>query len=586
MARIVPALTTFNAGELSPRLYGRVDFQRYASGCRALRNMLVLPEGPVTRRPGLRFIAATKTNGVARLIPFEFSTVQAYMIEAGGGYLRFYRDGGVIEASPGVPYEIASPYAAADLRLLQWVQSADVLYLAHPGYAPRKLTRTGDTAWSLTTIAFTAQPAEWGAGNWPAAVAFFEERLFWAGVPQQPQTIWASKTGAFEDLTVGAAAADALKFTILDGQMNAIRWLQSQRTLMTGTAGGEFSLSAGQSGSALTPTDNQARRQTTVGSAQVAPLTIGSAILYVQRAGRSLMEISYRIENDSQVSDEISVLARHITRPGIVAMAWQPEPWRTVWVCMQDGSLAGLTFMRSQDVLAWHRHPVGGTGAKVLSVATIAGAGQNELWCIVERTIGGATKRYVERLDAEWLPSSDTDKSGAFFVDSGLTYNGAPTSAISGLGHLAGETVQVLADGAAHPDRVVAADGTIVLQVAASVVHVGLGYASRLETLDIQGEQGSSQSKRRRIHEVGVQFIESLGAAVGFVDPDSGADVLETVFTRRGGDPMNASPRLFTGTRIVNHPGGWDRECRIVVAQNQPLPLTVAGLLPRINVND
>lgn len=583
--RSVPAVVAFNAGEIGPTLHGRVDLAKYGAGCRSLENMLVQAEGPVTRRPGLRFIAASKAHGVARLIPFEFSTTQAYVIEAGEGYFRFYKDGGQI-TSGGLPYEIATPYALADLPLLRWVQSADTLYMAHPGHAPRKLTRSGHTAWSLTTIGFTATPAEWAGSNWPGTVAFYEERLVWAGTPGQPQTVWASRTGDFENLTTGAAADDALKFTIVDGSMNAIRWISAQRVLLAGTASGEFSVSSASSSGALTPTDAKARRQTTVGSATVAPIAVGNAVLYVQRAGRALMEIAYRNDQDAYASPELSTLARHITRPGIAEMAWQAEPWRVLWCALVDGQLVGLTYMRDQEVVAWHRHPIGGTDAKALSVAVIPSATATELWVLVERTIGGATARHVERLDPEFYRTAGTAE--AFFVDAGLTYAGAPADVIGGLEHLIGETVQILADGAAHPDRVVAAGGTVTLQQAASRVHVGLGYHAEVEPLDIQSgaQDGANLSRMKRVHAAAVLLHQTLGARVGYRDAESGGLTLETVEFRRPSDPMDAAPALFTGTHLLTFPPHWQRAASVVVTQDQPLPLTVLGIVPRMTTND
>ncbi|HEU0069771.1 MAG TPA: hypothetical protein VFS04_00625, partial [Alphaproteobacteria bacterium] len=158
MSRVSPIQTNFTAGELSPRLEGRVDLAKYANGCRALENMLVHPHGGASRRSGTRFVAETKSSGAVRLIPFEFSTVQAYMLEFGAGYIRFFMNEGRIESPPGTPYEIVSPYGADDLFELQYAQSADVMYLVHPDHAPRKLSRTGHASWALDVVAFKDGP--------------------------------------------------------------------------------------------------------------------------------------------------------------------------------------------------------------------------------------------------------------------------------------------------------------------------------------------------------------------------------------------------------------------------------------------
>lgn len=588
MPRSVPAVVTFNAGELSPTLRARADLSRYASGCRTLLNMMVLPEGPVTRRPGTRYVARTKSDGIARLIPFEFSTVQAYMIECGPTYFRFYKDGGVIESSPGVPYEISHPYLAGELADLRWVQSADVLYIASPTRPPAKLSRTGHTSWTYAAISFTATPAEWTGSNYPSVAAFYEERLVWAATPNEPQTVWASKTGDFENLTIGSAADDALKFSILDGQVNAIQWLAPMAALIAGTSSAEFAIS-GENNSSLTPTSAQAKRQMTSGSASLPALTIGYACLHVGRSGRVLWELAYNFTQNGYIGTEISVLSRHLLRAGVVEVAWQQDPWRAVWCVLTDGTLAAVTYMRDQEVVAWHRHELGGTSVKVLSAAAIQAGTDGQLWLLVERDFGGSTRRFVEYLTPDFAQTPDIgDATDAFFVDCGLTYDGSPASTITGLGHLEGRTVQVLADGATHPD-VVVSGGQVTLQRAASVAHIGFGYTSEVEPLDIQGgaADGSSLTRMKRVAWLGLVLHRTVGGQVGWRDPRTlqVAD-LEALEMRLGTDPMDTALPLFTGTFDVRFPARWDRDASVVVRQDQPLPLTVLGIVPRMVTND
>jgi hypothetical protein len=158
MARVAVQLTNFTGGELSPRLDGRNDLTKYASGCKTLENMIVYPHGSAARRPGTQFVAEVKdSTKKTRLIPFEFSTTQTYMLEFGNQYIRFYKDNGVI-LSGASPYEISTPYLEAELFDIKYAQSADVMYICHPNHAVRKLSRTGHTAWTLTEVEFTNGP--------------------------------------------------------------------------------------------------------------------------------------------------------------------------------------------------------------------------------------------------------------------------------------------------------------------------------------------------------------------------------------------------------------------------------------------
>ena len=158
MPRLAHAHTNFTAGELSPRLDGRVDLAKYRNGVTNLENFIVHPHGGVTRRPGTEFIAEVKTSSLStRIIPFEFNTEQVYLIEAGNQYMRFYKNGGQILNSGSV-VEISTPYLTAELFELKFAQSADTMFIVHPNHAPRKLTRTSDVNWTLTEVVFEFGP--------------------------------------------------------------------------------------------------------------------------------------------------------------------------------------------------------------------------------------------------------------------------------------------------------------------------------------------------------------------------------------------------------------------------------------------
>ena len=140
MAKVTPIQTNFTGGEISPRLLGRVDLTKYTSSMQRCENFICFPHGGVTKRSGTRFVAEVKDSSKkTRLIPFVYSTVQAYILEFGDQYIRFYRNNGQLQNAAGTAaYEIVSPYTEADLDDISFTQSADVLYLVHPDYAPRK----------------------------------------------------------------------------------------------------------------------------------------------------------------------------------------------------------------------------------------------------------------------------------------------------------------------------------------------------------------------------------------------------------------------------------------------------------------
>lgn len=158
MPKVSPMQTSFSGGEFSPLLNGQVDLDRYKQALERCLNYIPSLQGGLIRRSATKFVATAKTSSLtARLIPFEFSTTQAYILEFGNQYIRFYRNNGQIQ-SGGFAYEISSPYVTADLFQLRITQSADVLYITHPSYAPRTLSRTGHTSWTLAAIDFQDGP--------------------------------------------------------------------------------------------------------------------------------------------------------------------------------------------------------------------------------------------------------------------------------------------------------------------------------------------------------------------------------------------------------------------------------------------
>ncbi|MEM1396240.1 MAG: hypothetical protein AAGH38_02185 [Pseudomonadota bacterium] len=587
MARITPILTNFTAGELSDRLEGRVDLAKYSNGCRRLENMTVFAQGGAKRRGGTRFVGEVKDSSKAvRLIPFEFSTEQAYIIEFGEGYCRFYINGGVIveSANPETVYEIVTPYTEADLRGLAFAQSADVLYIAHRNHPPQKLTRTAHDAWQLSAVPLNGLASGWGpAGNYPTAVAFFEQRLWWAGTGDRPQTLWGSRSGTYEDMTGGANDDDAVEYTIAAGQVNAITWLSPGKVLSVGTVGGEFVVSASSLNEAVTPSNVRIVRETTHGSTSVAPQRVGAAALFVQRAGRRLREHVYRLEQDGYVAPDLTLLADHVSRSGIVEMAFQEEPDSVLWCVLADGGLLGMTYNREQDVTAWHRHRFGGSfdgGAPVVeSCAVIPESTGDELWLTVKRTLGGQIRRTVEVL-TQGL-EDEASQADAFFVDCGATFSGEPSSQISGLDHLDGEEVDILADGSVRGRQIVS-QGTVFLDQPASVVHVGLPYRSTLETMQLEGGSsiGTAQGKTKRITSAIVRLYRSLGCLIG------APDETDRLPFRTASDPMGQPPALFSGDREILFPPGWSREAVIAVEQDQPLPLTVLAIISDMRLND
>jgi hypothetical protein len=429
-------------------------------------------------------------------------------------------------------------------------------------------TRWAHAAWS-------------GVEGWPSQVAFFRERMWWA----RAQEVWASVSADFTDYsprTFNTVTADAA-FTVQinSGKINAVQWLAPDRDLLVGTAGCEFAIGELTNGEPLGPNNRRSKVASEFGSRAIPPVKNGKSTLFVQRSGLVARETFYDFSGDGYESNEATVESEHITQSGVLDMVFAPEPTPIVWAIRADGALIGFTWNNEQKVRGWHRHPIGGGGVvESVSVMQAAEGDRNELWLVVRRTINGVTRRYVEYMERPWREGDP--QSRQFYVDSGLTYDGAPAATISGLAHLEGQTVDVLSDGAPHPQRVVTG-GQVTLQRPASVVHVGLPCRClyRSMRLEAGSSDGTAQGKTKRIHKAVLRFLNTGGGRYG--GSDSALDDLQF---RTSADPMGAPVPLFSGDKVVSWPDGYTTDAYMMFVNEQPTAVTLVALAPQLVTQD
>jgi len=725
---------SFHAGEIAPTAYGRADLDRYNSALSLCQNFIVTQQGGLVRRMGSHHTNEVKNSAnFTKLVRFEFSNVQAYMLEFGDLYIRFYKDGGIIESSPGVPVEVVTPYLSADLSNLVFTQSADYLYITHPSHAPRKLTRTSHAAWNLAVVDFVDGPyldlnkddtftmtlsavaigtgvtmtankaiftanhigalfrieeaaasknnawetnvsyaqnarvvndgrvyekqdagsatsgkrppthtigtesdgtvnwtwlhngygivkvtgftdsmhvtvqviktcpnsatggtLRWREGawsnerGWPGVVTFYQERLVFACNAYRPQTFWMSCSSDYEKFSPtdrGTTVLDtnAISVTIASNTVSNIVWLTGAQDLVIGTLSGEWVARAASTSKAIAPDNIKVENQTSWGSSDMVPsIRVGSGSLFVQRGGRRVRELLYTYDVDNFQAREISILSEHLTQlgGGVVDCAYSQEPYSTWWGVRADGLLIGCTYVVEQKFIGWHRHVIGGTfqggPAVVESVACIPAAdgSHDQVWLIVKRTMNGQTKRYIEYLEKPFIPTGPQDNDGMWYIDTALQYDGVPTTAITGLGHLEGQTVDILADGSIHPRKTVTG-GAITLDRPASKVIVGIHAPSKMTNLPLEApaRKGSSFGSVNKISKCIVQMRDSLGLKYG-----AGIDADRVLPFRKVGQLMDQRPDFNTGFEALEIESGYMRDGVITIEQEQPYPLNILSL--------
>lgn len=446
---------------------------------------------------------------------------------------------------------------------------------------------TADVIEDLDSVSATD---DWSLGSFsvdagfPSSVTFHEQRLWYGGTKLEPQTVKASVTLEFENFTPGALDTDALDYQIATEQVNAIRWLSSGRGLSIGTTGGAFILSTGSDFTPITPTNVQVRRETNFGSELIIPQIIGNFQYFVQRGGRKIREFAYSFDIDRHKAGDQTLLAEQITESTITLIDYQQNPNSVLWCVRVDGEIATLTRQIDQEVIGWTRQIAGPTVAGASSYESVASipVGENDqVWVSVKRTIDGTTRRFIEFVKP--LDFGD-DQADAFYVDSGLTFTGAATSVLTGLDHLEGETVSVLSEGAVLPDVVVTSGAITLLPSGTTTTkaHIGLSYLSEIEMLRIEGGSatGTAQGKIKRIYEIVYRFFESLGGEFGV------RGTTDVIQFRTSADTMDDPVPLFTGDVRLPFPKGYNRDARPFIKQEQPLPMTVLAVMPKMEVFD
>lgn len=423
-------------------------------------------------------------------------------------------------------YTITTPYLEADLPALQFVQSADVLTIVHPSYAPRELSRAGHASWSLSAITFepgiaapgsvTHSPlaagsaTEWvvtsvaqetleeslassstgtsavptsgapitvswaavsgaqeynvykklngiygligiaggtsfadtgitpdttdtppitrnpfgSSDNYPSCVAYYQQRLLMANTNNNPETVYASKTSAFKNFTISSPLQDddAVTFTMSGKQVNEVRHLFELGKLVSMTTAGEWTIE-GDSAGILKATSINPKQQSYNGASELAPLIIGNTALYVQARGSIIRDLGFDYQVDGYRGNDLTIFSAHLVDGyELVDWAYQQIPHSVVWVVRDDGVLLGLTYVREQQILAWHQHTFDGT---VENVCVVPEGDEDAVYLTIKRTINGATKRYIERMTQRRVE----DIEDSIFMDAALSYDGTNATA-------------------------------------------------------------------------------------------------------------------------------------------------------------
>lgn len=406
-----------------------------------------------------------------------------------------------------------------------------------------------------------------GAGNYPAAVSYFEQRRCFGGTLNAPQTLWMTRSGTESNLnySIPTRDDDSIQFRVAAREANTIRHIVPLQELVLLTSSAEWRVTSVNT-DAITPTSLSVKPQSYIGANNVQPVIVNNNLIFAAARGGHVRELGYSVQSGGYMTGDLSVRAPHLfDNLDIQDMAFAKAPQQIIWMVSSNGKLLGLTYVPEHNVGSWHQHDTEG----LFESCTVVSEGSEDvLYVVVKRTIGGATKRYVERMASrQFVAAAD-----AFFVDSGLTYSGTPVTTLSGLGHLEGKTVNILADGAVHPQRVVTG-GAITLDVEASTVHVGLPITADLQSLPLAFEaEGYGQGRVKNVNQVWLRVYRSSGI---FVGPNPN-ELVEA--KQRTTEPYGSPPALKSEEIQVMVTPTWADSGSVYVRQSDPLPLTIVSM--------
>lgn len=658
MPRVWSLQSSFNRGELDPRLVGRKDIAAYYAGAKQATNVTTLVQGGIRRRNGTEYID-DGTDG--RIFNFSFSTEVNYCLLFTDLNVAVYKDG-VFQVN------VVSPYTLAQVKDLDYIQSADTALIFHPEVAPYQLSRTSDVNWTFSLVSFEnipqfdfndassptpvsevqdivftnategdrfklslegfltdeivfsssvsanrlnieralldlpntagdgtitvgapatttfrvtfsgASAKNWeliagtpifsqnaafqitasqvAAGSpqtenawsntrgWPSVATFHEGRLWVGGTTFRPSTVWGSKVNFFFDFGVGKARDDeGIDVTLDTDQVNALTGLFSNRTLQVFTTGGEFAVQT----SPITPENIAISPQTNYGTKKVRPVTVDGLTLYVQRTGKALRNFFFVDETKAYASSSVSVLASQLVKNPIALAASRGTSEvdaNYVYIVNDDGTMAVYNTLIDEDVNGFTDWV---TDGEIISIAVV----DDTLYTYVKRTILGVEVYYLER------------ENTAYTTDS--TVAATNTDTLTGLSHLEGETIEVIADGA-YQGQFLVVGGQVTIGRQATELFGGLNFVPVVETmpLNVSLDNGPNAALPKRIVRASLELFNSNGILV------NGERLADKTFGVNVFDPPEPQSRL---EEIYLQ--GWDVESTLTITQEEPVPMTV-----------
>lgn len=415
----------------------------------------------------------------------------------------------------------------------------------------------------------------------PVSATRFEQRRVFTGSLQYPQHVWMTRTGTEDDMSYSLPVRDddriSVDMSVSDG--GEIRHVVAATRLIFLTDGGEYATMT-RNDDAITPSSIGFSPQSFVGANTVQPLLVNNTVLFVAARGGHVMELGYSYQAGGYTTGDICLRASHMFDfNDVVDLAYQKAPYPIVWAVSSSGDLLSATYIPAQNVLGWARHST--YMGQFESVAVIPEGREDSVYVVVRRLVGGQYYRLVERFRSRNFPSIED----AFVVDCGVTVDvrgsDQTVNEVTGLEHLEGFEVAILADGAVMPNAKVV-DGKVSLGRDCKIVHVGIPIAAKIQTLPARiafSDGTMSRGRLKRVTKVWAHVLQTSTVAAG----PTGGQLVEN--KARTNEPPGTPPALRTTDIEIMIPPSINHDGQIDLEQTQPLPFTLLAITADVDVS-
>lgn len=431
----------------------------------------------------------------------------------------------------------------------------------------------------MDALGSAAATIDWNMGSWnkaygfPNCSAFFQDRLTFGGNKKSPHTIWMSRSGDYANFGIEKASGNitddsAISINLISRNLYKITHLIQSQDLVILTDGNEWIISGGET---VTPANITPKIQTARGCNDCEPQSVGNRIVFVQKRGATIRDMGYAYDSDNYTGIDLTLLAKHlINKKEVIDCTYSQEPDSMLFFVRGDGVILCLTYIREQEVFAWSHIVTDGTFDSVLSVNF---GNEDIVYAVVRRTINGEERRYIERFS---LISDSDNAQDYYMLDAGKQYEfETAVEVLTGLEHLKGKEVKVIADGYLFEPIIVSDAGIITLPTPCKRAVVGLPYTMKIEqpNFNVDLRDGSMQGRQKTISSVTLRLENSRGGMVG-----GDFDRMDDIIFEEGIDV--GETELYTGDKKIDVPaGGFNEEGRVCIQHGEPYPFSLSAII-------